>query len=74
MRNWFIGDGVIVRYGDNGNARVRVNPDHPGPLGRRSASERVFRVALVNDDGKALKIKEFHSLIDALERGEEWLP
>lgn len=66
MRHWFIGDGVVVRYGDDGNARVRVRPEIGEP--------RSFRVSLLDEAGKELTVKQRIDLSGALRLGEEWLP
>lgn len=67
MRHWFIGDSVIVRYGDDGKVRVRVTPQWVGEV-------REYRVSLLHVDGAEITHKVRIDLANALRLGQEWLP
>lgn len=67
MRHWFIGDSVVVRYGDDGKVRVRVTPQWDD-------DQRGYRVTLLDEDSKEIQHSVRLHLASALHCGEEWLP
>ena len=71
MNHWYIGDGVIVRYGqgDDAGEMVRVTPV-------MASERRKYQLALCTRDAtqRVQKLAIYSTLTDALHEGEEWLP
>jgi hypothetical protein len=71
IRQWFIGDGVIVRWGDGPvltREVVRVFGEYDG------GCQRHFRVEHRNTDYEVARSTTRRSLGAALRCGEEWMP